>query len=191
MIVDAALQEFSEHGYERASLGTIAERAGITRTVLYSHFPSKHALFLGLLEDKQTEYLGRLREALDDHKPTNERLTAAVDAMLDFAAEQPSAYGLLYPQHAPENPEVAADHRQLQTTANRLLARMLAPDVERAGLDPRSPVARGVFAVQQAALHGLVEWWRAHPQISRADVREAAIKSLWLGIQGMERRDSD
>lgn len=190
LIVEAALKEFSQHGYEQASMGTIAENAGITRTVLYGHFPSKRALFAALLEEKHAEYVARLREVLVDGRPTTERLAASIDLMLDYAQEQPEAWLLLHPTHAPTDPEVAADQQRIQTSARRLVARMLAPDAERAGMDPRSPGARAYFALQQAALDGLVHWWMAHPNVKREDVRQAAVKALWLGIQGMERGDS-
>jgi AcrR family transcriptional regulator len=190
LIVEAALREFSANGYERASLGTIAERAGITRTVLYGHFPSKRALFAALLEAQHAEYVARLREALGGGESTLERLSAAVDTTLTFAKEEPDAWRLLHPTHAPADPDVAADQRRIGAAATRLVAQMLAPDAERAGLDPRSNVGRGYFALQQAALDGLVHWWLAHPKVSRDDARETAIRALWLGVKGMERGES-
>ncbi len=190
LIVAAALKEFSALGYERASLGTIAENAGITRTVLYGHFPSKRALFAALLEDVHADYLARLREALVDGQTTLERLQASVNAMLDYAQDQSDAWRLLHPTHAPTDPDVAADQRRIQRSARRLVAQMLAPDAQRAGLDPGGALARGYFQLQQAALDGLVHWWLAHPEIERDDVYEAAIRGLWLGIQGMERGES-
>jgi AcrR family transcriptional regulator len=190
LIVDAALKEFSELGYEQASLGTIAENAGITRTVLYGHFRSKRALYVALLEETHAHYLGRLREALIDGQSTLERLQASVDVVLDYVQERPEAWRLLHPSHAPTEPDVAADQQRIQSSARRLLAQMLAPDAERARLDPRGAVARAYFALQQAALDGLVHWWLAHPKVKRADVHEAAIKALWLGIQGIEQGES-
>jgi len=190
LIVRAALSEFAEHGYEQASLGTIAENAGITRTVLYGHFASKRALYAALLEETHADYLTRLRESLVDDRPTRERLEASLDVMLDYARERPEAWRLLHPTHAPADPDVASDQTRIQLSARRLVARMLAPDAERAGMDPRSDVARGYFALQQGALDGLVHWWLTHPHVSRAAVREAAIRSLWLGIQGMERGET-
>jgi len=41
-------------GYAGTSMGAIAERAGITRAVLYDHFASKQALYLWLLEERNT-----------------------------------------------------------------------------------------------------------------------------------------
>ena len=57
LIVAAALPEFAERGYEAASVGRIARSAGVARTVLYDHFPSKHALFVEVLDAEQEEML--------------------------------------------------------------------------------------------------------------------------------------
>lgn len=187
LLFEAALREFSSHGYEGASLGRIAADAGVTRTVLYDHFPSKRALFVALLEAKRHELLGHLREAVSTDSSGQERITAMLDAFLVFAEREPQSWRLLYPEHAPVDPDAAADHRRLHREASRLLTSMLAPDARRAGLDPASPVADAIFALQQSALEGLVRWWHDHPGVSREQVLEAAMNALWKGLEGLER----
>ncbi len=49
-ILDAALQAFAEHGYERTSIAIICEKAGIARPTLYQYFRDKRSLFRELLE---------------------------------------------------------------------------------------------------------------------------------------------
>lgn len=44
-ILEAAFQQFSELGYEKASLSLIAKEVGISKPALYHHFASKEALF--------------------------------------------------------------------------------------------------------------------------------------------------
>jgi AcrR family transcriptional regulator len=188
LLMDAALREFSSHGYEGASLGRIAAEAGVTRTVLYDHFPSKRALFVALLQSKHSELLSHLREALSTDPSGAGRIRAMIEAFLRFAEREPETWRLLYPEHAPVDPDVAVDYRRLHREASRLLASMLSSDAARAGLDPTSPVAAAVLALQQAALEGLVRWWYAHPRVSHEQVLDAAMKALWTGLEGLERR---
>ena len=59
-IIDAAFENFVAHGYEGASLSVIAERVGIRKASIYTHFDSKDALFLALLHlalDEEATYL--------------------------------------------------------------------------------------------------------------------------------------
>lgn len=49
-IIEAARQEFREKGYEKASMRSIADRAGMTAAALYRHFPDKESMFGALVE---------------------------------------------------------------------------------------------------------------------------------------------
>ena len=94
LIVEAALEQFAEHGYDAASMGEIARRAGVTRTVLYDHFESKRALYVELVEDKHAELLARQRVEISADAPLAERLGAAVDVFYGFAESEPLAWRL-------------------------------------------------------------------------------------------------
>jgi len=188
LITDAALEEFAAHGYDDASMGRIARAAGVTRSVLYDHFPSKRALFAALLDAKQTMLMDHLRDARVEEASMEERMGATFDAFFAFAESEPLAWRLLHPERAPVDPGAAGDQRRCRREANRLLAAMLAPDARRAGLDPQSPVGQAVFALEQSALHGAVRWWHAHPDVPREQLTTAAMNTLWTGLGGLEQR---
>jgi AcrR family transcriptional regulator len=86
LIVSAALEEFAIHGYEGASMGQIGAAAGVSRSVLYDHFPSKRALFAALLKDTHRALLAHLRQRIAADAPMEERMRAAMDAFFAFAA---------------------------------------------------------------------------------------------------------
>jgi len=48
-LLDGALEEFAEHGFDAASIGDIVERAGISRGKLYYYFADKADLFVTVL----------------------------------------------------------------------------------------------------------------------------------------------
>ena len=50
MILDGALIEFSEKGFDGARIDEIALRAGVNKNLLYHHYGSKDGLFTALLE---------------------------------------------------------------------------------------------------------------------------------------------
>lgn len=189
LIVQAALEEFALHGYEGASMGRIGAAAGVSRTVLYDHFADKRALFNALLKDTHAALLAHLRELIAADAPMEERMRSSTDAFFRFAESQPSAWRLLFPEHAPVDPEVAADHRRQGAEANRLLGALLAPDAKRAGIEPASTVGQAIFAIQQSALHGAVRWWHAHPDVEREQLVTAVMGLMWTGLGGLERGD--
>jgi len=60
-ILFEAKEVFLETGYERASMDTVAARAGTSKRSLYAHFESKDKLFLAVLDLVRELYLGHLR----------------------------------------------------------------------------------------------------------------------------------
>jgi AcrR family transcriptional regulator len=188
LIVRAALDEFAEVGYEAASMGRIARAAGVTRSVLYDHFPSKHALFVELLTEWHGALLDHMGQALGGSGSMRERMRATFDAFFAFAEEHPVAWRLLFPDHPPLDPEAAEEMRRRRGESNRVLARLLVADARRAAIDPESAVGRAVFAMHQEALHGVARWWRSHPEVTREELVEAATATLWTGLGVAERR---
>jgi AcrR family transcriptional regulator len=82
-ILDAALELFAEHGYDKTSLRQIAEQVGVTKAALYYHFPSKEQILVALLEPVgvlQDELLAQLR---DDRWTDPAMWTATMEAVID------------------------------------------------------------------------------------------------------------
>ena len=56
-ILDAALVVFAERGFQNASMDAVAERVGVTKPVVYTHFGSKEGLLLACLAQARAELL--------------------------------------------------------------------------------------------------------------------------------------
>ena len=116
-----------------------------------------------------------------------ERIRATFDAFFAFAEDRPLAFSLLFPDHPPIDPAVAAEYRKRRATSNRLLSGLLVADARRAGIDTDSPVGRAVFVMHQEALQGAARWWQSHPGVQREELVEAAMAALWTGLGAAER----
>lgn len=186
LVVDAALAEFAERGYEAASIGRIAAAAGVTRTVLYDHFPSKLALFSELLTVAGKALLDYQSAALRSEGSTEQRWRATFDAFFRFAEERPLAWRLLYPDRPPLDADAERAYRRAHSEHNRVMADLLVADARRAGLEPDSVAARVVYAIHRDALTAAVRWWHAHPKVTRTELVDAAMAALWTGFGGMQ-----
>jgi len=65
-IITAAAHILIERGYEGATTGRIAERAGVSIGSLYQYFPNKEALVAALIEGHANEIVRVIEAALDD-----------------------------------------------------------------------------------------------------------------------------
>ena len=59
----AAMEEFSEKGFQGASLRQIVKQAGVTTGAFYGYFSSKEALFASIVEPHAAALMGRFMEA--------------------------------------------------------------------------------------------------------------------------------
>ncbi|WP_328660975.1 TetR/AcrR family transcriptional regulator [Streptomyces sp. NBC_00334] len=61
-IADAALELFLEHGFDRVSVRDVADRADVSTTTLFAHFPSKEALVFDREDDVDAALTAAVRE---------------------------------------------------------------------------------------------------------------------------------
>jgi AcrR family transcriptional regulator len=189
LIVEAALAEFAELGYQAASIGRVAGAAGVSRTVLYDHFSSKLELYKELLHTEQQALISYLSAAFDSPGSTEDRWRSAFDAFFRFVEEQPLAWRLLYPRRPPLDENAAHEYRRQRDESNRILADLLAADARRAGLEPRTVRARAVFAMHRDALIAVARWWATHPEVAREEIVGAAMAALWTGFGGLQPQE--
>ena len=64
----AARDVFAAQGYHAAAMDDIAERAGVSKPVLYQHFPGKLELYQALLTTYADELVGQVEAALVGHR---------------------------------------------------------------------------------------------------------------------------
>src|ERR671932_775349 len=83
-LLRAAQDVFVAQGFHAAAMDDIADRAGVSKPVLYQHFPGKRDLYLALLEEQVGELADRVREALAATDDNHERVRGAVTAYFEF-----------------------------------------------------------------------------------------------------------
>ncbi|MGI8504526.1 MAG: TetR/AcrR family transcriptional regulator [Hassallia sp.] len=68
-ILDAAIKNFLTIGYERATLEMVAKDAGVSTATVYKHFPTKRALFGGIMERIWSTELKLIDQTADSAEP--------------------------------------------------------------------------------------------------------------------------
>jgi len=88
VILDAALEVFSAHGFRGATLDQIAGAAGLSKPNLLYYFPSKEAIHIALLSGLMDTWLAPLRRLDPDGDPVEE-IVAYVLGKLEMARDYP------------------------------------------------------------------------------------------------------
>src|SRR5436305_13803104 len=90
--LDAALSVIREHGYAGVSVEAVARAAGVTRPVIYDHFPNLGQLLNALIEREERYALDQLQAAVPEHPETNDPvglLVGGVSRFLHAVTERP------------------------------------------------------------------------------------------------------
>src|SRR5256885_7391659 len=94
-LLEVARRMFGTAGYHSVSMDTVAREAGVTKPILYDHFPSKRELYLALLDADLTILHDRVRTALDAPTGSRERIRSSFRAYFDFVDEHAEGFRLL------------------------------------------------------------------------------------------------
>ncbi|MGW5780913.1 TetR/AcrR family transcriptional regulator [Streptomyces sp. NPDC003863] len=83
-LLDVAAQLFAALPYDEVRMEEVAERAGVSRALLYQHFPNKRDLFAALYQEVSEQLLAQTR--LDPADTLVEQLTQGLDAHIAYFA---------------------------------------------------------------------------------------------------------
>jgi len=95
-ILDVACTVFANRGFHATSMDDIAAAAGVTKPVLYQHFPSKRGLFIELLDDLGRQLLVELEHATSSAHSGRERVEAGFAAYFRFVTGNEAAFRVLF-----------------------------------------------------------------------------------------------
>ncbi len=174
----AARDVFADQGYHAAAMDDIAERAGVSKPVLYQHFPGKLELYQALLTTYADELVAQVRSALSTTSENEERVQAAVAAYFDFVAGEGKAYRLVF----------GSDLRGEETgvvegALNRCIETVAEAVTTDAGLDPSRArlLAVGLVGLSQVAAQ---YWLDSEQSVSRDDAVALLAGLAWRGLAG-------
>lgn len=138
-ILEAAMEEFSQKGYEGASLNTVCTEKGISKGIIYHYFRDKDELYLLCVEKCFDALTECLREAVQSSEGSlSEKLQQYFDARLCFFANHPQYLGIFadasFDPPIKLTAEIAARRSDFDELNISVLTRLLAGEKLREGL---------------------------------------------------------
>jgi AcrR family transcriptional regulator len=185
-LLQAAQEVFVAQGFHAAAMDDIAERAGVSKPVLYQHFPGKRELYLALLEQQVTELTECVRGAMADTDDNRTRVDAAVGAYFDFIDAEGEAYRLVFESDLRNDDDVRelADrgHRACVEAIAEVIAADTGVDQERALL-----LASGLTGLAETSARF---WLPRKGTVSRDEAVSLMSGLAWRGISNFPRVES-
>ena len=190
-ILDAALEEFSSNGYHETSLEGVADRAGISKALIYEHFSSKRELHEALLSRYVHKLLERFIGAIASAAPPEQRLRAAADAFLGFVEDHREPWRLMV--RSPSDTGVsAAVGRQQSEIAHAIAALMQAdapPEMQQTPDEGRFEIE---MMAQQlvGAWRAVAIWWDERRDVPREQLLATMMDLAWIGLERVSQGET-
>jgi AcrR family transcriptional regulator len=184
-LLQAAHDVFVANGYHAAAMDEIADRAGVSKPVLYQHFPGKLDLYLALLDHSAEVLLRRVHDALRSTEDNKERVTATMTAYFAFVDDPAETFRLLFESDLTNEGAVRERLDRLNAACADEIAKIIAEDTG-LSVEESTLLAIGLVGVAQVSAR---YWLDSRGTIPRNTAAELVATLSWRGIGGFPKRD--
>ena len=183
-LVEVGRTVFAQRGYEATSVEEIAERAGISKPIVYEHFGGKEGLYAVIVDREVEHIVERITAAITSGSP-RERLEGAALAFLAYVKERPGGFAVLL-RDAPASKRSGEMPALMYDLAERVGA-IFTDQFRKAGYDAKAAPIYAHALVGMVAFVG--QWWtesRKPPPVETVARHIAAL--AWMGLRHLPRR---
>ena len=182
----AALEVFTVAGYHSAAMDEIADRANVSKPVLYQHFPSKLDLYLAVLDMHIDSLVFAIQKAIASNRENSSRVAATVEAYFGFIDSEGEAFRLLFESDMSLEPQVRERLNRMTYDCAAAVSAVISIDTG-LGKEESMMLAVGIIGtVQTAARH----WLDRDGKIERKRATELVMNLIWRGISGFPKSQS-
>jgi AcrR family transcriptional regulator len=184
-LLEVARDVFAQRGFYATSMDEVAAAAGVTKPVLYQHFPSKRALYIELLQETGAQLLRELSQATTRATSGRERVEEGFAAYFRFVVQNRSSFRLLFGASMRSDPEFA-----------RIVEATIAAAVDEVSTLIDIPASSEQRTVLANALVGMAEGVSrraVHDPDAEDDANRLArwiAEFAWFGLRGVRADES-
>ena len=178
-LVEVGRKTFAEKGYDATSVEEIAERAKISKPLIYEHFGGKEGLY-AVIVDREMEYvISRIAAAISEGTP-RQRLEGAVMAFLLCVQDRPDGFAVLQ-RDSPTNTGMA----NLLADVGDQVSNVFAAEFKKAGYDRRAAPLYAQAIIGMVAF--VAQWWQENPKMDVEEVGAHVVAMIWLGLRDLPK----
>jgi len=182
----AALEVVTVAGYHSAAMDEIADRANVSKPVLYQHFPSKLELYLAVLDMHIDSLVFAIQKAIASNRENSSRVAATVEAYFGFIDSEGEAFRLLFESDMSLEPQVRERLNRMTYDCAAAVSAIISIDTG-LGKEESMMLAVGIIGtVQTSARH----WLDRDGKIDRQRATELVMNLIWRGISGFPKSQS-
>ena len=176
-LLGAAREVFATKGYHAAGMDEIADRAGVSKPVLYQHFPGKLELYLALLDESVAELVGAVSAALESTTDNAERVPATIRAFFDYVSGAGQAFRLVFESDLSNEPAVRVQLDRAMFECAEMVSEFIRED---AGVHGEEADLLGMALVGMAQVSS--RYWLSERSLGQGQAETLLSRLAWRGI---------
>ena len=180
-LLDIGRAVFAERGFEAASIEEVAQRAQITKPVVYGHFGGKEGLYAVVVDREVRSLLDGITAALDASHPRL-MLEQAALAFLSYIAEESDGFRILV-RDSPVTGTTGTLASLIGDIASQV-EYVLAQEFGSRGYDPELAPLYSQALCGMIALVG--QWWLDAGTPSKEEVASQLVNLAWNGLKDLD-----
>jgi AcrR family transcriptional regulator len=177
-LLEAAQEVFVAQGYHAAAMDDIAERAGVSKPVLYQHFPGKLELYLALLDTHCDSIIAKMRAAMSSSTDNKIRMAGAITAYFDFVDHESEAFRLVFESDLRNDPAVRERFERVERGCLEAITETIIADTG-LGRERAELLAAGLCGAAEIAARF---WLTGGRQIPKIEAEALVAQLSWRGI---------
>jgi AcrR family transcriptional regulator len=182
-LLDVSRQVFVALGYHATAMDDIAERAGVSKPVLYQHFPGKLELYLALLEQGTEQLVEAVGTALAGTPENHDRVEALIAAYFSFVDAPDGVFRLVFESDLTQESAVRKRIDDANVRCAELVGQVIG---EETGLRAEEALLLGYGLIGLAQTSARA-WLADGARVPRRDAEAMAASLAWRGISGFPR----
>jgi AcrR family transcriptional regulator len=183
-LLDIGRALFAEKGFDATSVEEIAQRAGVSKPVVYEHFGGKEGLYAVVVDREMSALLESITGALTSTGHPRELLEKAAFALLDYVEKSSDGFRIL----VRDSPVASStgSFASLISDAATQVEHIMVNQFKARGFDTKHAPMYAQMLVGMVALTG--QWWLDARKPKKADVAAHLVNLAWNGLSGLEAR---
>ena len=183
-LIDIARTLFAQRGYEGTSIEEIAQRANVSKPVVYEHFGGKEGLYAVVVDREMSALLDGITSSLT--RTTNNRSRLRIErvtlALLSYVDERTDGFRILIR----DSPAAitSGTYSTLLNDAVNQVSSILAGDFSRRGLDPDMAPLYAQALVGSVSM--TAQWWLDVREPKKEVVAAHLVNLCWNGLMHLE-----
>jgi len=182
-LLDIGRTVFARKGFDGTSVEEIAERAGVSKPVVYEHFGGKEGLYAVVVDREVQRLLDRITASLVGNHP-RELLEQAAGALLDYVEKDTDGFRILV-RDSPVASSGGTFASMISDIATQV-EHVLAGEFKARDYDPKLAGLYSQALVGMVALTG--QWWLDARKPKRDEVAAHLVNLAWNGLSHLEAK---